>query len=277
MLRATTQQARTRRMTLAVCLSLLVHAAALFAFLWRPVLPAPLLPENQAVVQVLVGTGHPREAEVTPPAPPRTEPAKPKAQPSPPAAVQPPPPPQNAAPPLPAPPSPPPPRTAPPPLPPPPPPPPDVPKTAAPAPPPPQPSPPAKTAAQTPLPEPKVTATPLEHQNLPMEFGDLGGPLARIDPNRDQSLQAATQPDKAHLPPTYPPEAARLGEMGTVALTLHIGADGFVNRVDVVQSSGYPSLDQAAVSRLRTWHFTPAMRGGMPVASIYRIAVTFGP
>ncbi len=110
-----------------------------------------------------------------------------------------------------------------------------------------------------------------------MEFGNLDGPLARIDPSKDQSLQAATQPDKANLPPTYPPEAARRGETGTVALQLHIAADGFVDRVDVVRSSGYPLLDQAAVSRLRTWHFTPAMKGGMPVPSIYRIAVTFGP
>jgi TonB family protein len=47
--------------------------------------------------------------------------------------------------------------------------------------------------------------------------------------------------------------------------------------VDVVRSSGYPLLDQAAVSRLRTWHFTPAVRDGVPVASLYRIAVTFGP
>lgn len=244
MLQASTQHDRTRRMTLAVGLSLLVHAVALVAFLWRPVLPAPVLPENQAVVQVLVGTGQPRGAIVAPPA-----------------AEQPPPRPRTpeAAAPLPLPP------------------PPQPPKSVEAVRPPPPPSPPVQTTAKPPLPQTKVTATPMQRQTLPMEFGDLGGPLASIDPKKDKSLQVATQPDKANLAPAYPLEAARRGEVGTVALMLHVGADGFVNSVDVVQSSGYPLLDQAAVSRLRTWHFTPAMQAGVPVASIYRIAITFGP
>ncbi|MDE2334650.1 MAG: energy transducer TonB [Rhodospirillales bacterium] len=110
-----------------------------------------------------------------------------------------------------------------------------------------------------------------------MEFGSLGGPSVTIHNDRNKTVEVTTLPDQGNLAPAYPPAAARRQERGTVALWLYVAADGFVDRVKVVKSSGYPLLDQAAVSRLRTWHFTPATRGGMPVSSIYKIAVTFGP
>ncbi len=284
----------SRGMVLAVVLSLLVHAVALLVVLWRPAMRVPVVPENQATVQVIVGTGHQTGASVPPPAPPPRKPepevrreevvpppvpAPPVPKPEAPKPEAEPPPPRPPAPktdvPVPVPPPPPTPQPS---------------ETVAPAPVQP-PAPVAKAEATpagpppvqaprtevTPAPEPKVTTAPMTRPNLPLEFGDLGGPLASIDPNQDKSLQAATRPDQGNLPPAYPPEAERRREEGTVALALHIGADGFVDRVDMVQSSGYPLLDQAAVSRLRTWHFTPAVQGGVPVASIYRIAVTFGP
>ena len=136
---------------------------------------------------------------------------------------------------------------------------------------------PPRPATKTPaLPPPAAKATPSQ-QNLPMEFGELSGPSVQLDQNRDKSVEATTRPDQGNLAPTYPPEAVRLHETGTVALVLHVAADGFVDRVEVLQSSGYPLLDRAAVARLRTWHFLPATRGGVPVPSIYKIAVTFRP
>jgi protein TonB len=262
MQRLAVRRGLSRGMVLAVVLSLLVHAVALVVILWRPVMRVPMPPENLATVQVIVGTGHEAGASVPPPAPPPKKPEPRKLEPARPPPVPPPVPKPET---------------------PPPPPPPPLPKTEAPAPVPPPPLPrPAPPVAPAPPPPPppaapKVTTAPMTRENLPLEFGDLGGPLASIDPTADKSLQAATRPDQGNLPPSYPPEAERRREEGTVALQLHIGADGFVDRVDVVRSSGYPLLDQAAVSRLRTWHFTPAVRDGVPVASLYRIAVTFGP
>lgn len=137
--------------------------------------------------------------------------------------------------------------------------------------------PPLEKQQVTPAPRAVVKAPPPRPRPTPMEFGALGGPSFTIQQDASHSLEVSSKPDKGNLAPIYPPEAARRHEMGTVALVLHIAPDGFVDRVDIVQSSGYPLLDQAAVSRLRTWHFTPATRGGMPVSSIYKIAVTFGP
>lgn len=243
-------------MTLAAGLSLAAHAAVLVAILWRTVVPAPMRPTNQPTVQVLLTKGQGnhrarggRAARPVPaptpavhrPAPAHSRPTVSKA----PMPVSPPPVP------------PPPPKTM---------------ALAQPPPPPPRPRPAAKPAAPA---RPKVTTTPAR-QSLPMEFGSLGGPSVIVQ-KKDKSVVTTTQPDQGNLAPTYPPAAYRRGEAGTVALWVYVGADGFVDRVKVVKSSGYPVLDQAAVSRLRTWHFTPATQGGNPVPSIYKIAVTFGP
>lgn len=248
----TGQRTRPSRMPLAAALSLLVHAAVLLAIMWRPVVPAPQLPVDQAVVQVLLTKGQgdhrARGGQAPLPVPPRpVQRALPK-----------PPRPASAHSRIRMPPAPPPMRQPP---------------TAVQAPAAPR---QAKQAAKPTPKKPNAAAHPAK-PNLPMEFGSLGGPSVVVRNNPNKTVEVTTRPDKGNLAPTYPPAAARLRETGTVALILHIAADGFVDHVDVVKSSGYPLLDQAAVARLRTWHFTPATRGGIPVSSIYKIAVTFGP
>jgi outer membrane biosynthesis protein TonB len=42
-----------------------------------------------------------------------------------------------------------------------------------------------------------------------------------------------------------------------------------------LQSSGFPLLDQAAVSQLRHGAFSPAMRAGQPVDSVFNLGVPF--
>ena len=254
--RATLQRTRTRRMSLAAGISLLVHGAVLLAILWRPVVPAPLQPLNQPTVQVLLtkgqGNHRTRGGQAARPAPATKPPAihQPAPARSPPTIAK-------APAPAPPPPMPQPPRTV---------------AVAPPPPPPPRPKPAAKPAT---LPRPTVTAAPAR-RSLPMEFGSLGGPSVVVQ-KKNKSVVTTTQPDQGNLAPTYPPAAYRRGEAGTVALWVYVAADGFVDRVKVVKSSGYPLLDQAAVARLRNWHFTPATQGGNPVPSIYKIAVTFGP
>lgn len=75
--------------------------------------------------------------------------------------------------------------------------------------------------------------------------------------------------------PAYP-EAARLrGQQGSVGVRLRIDADGTVLRVEIVESSGYPLLDQAVVEALRRWRFAPAMQGGHAVAADFLHRTTF--
>ncbi|MBN2435913.1 MAG: energy transducer TonB [Spirochaetes bacterium] len=56
-------------------------------------------------------------------------------------------------------------------------------------------------------------------------------------------------------PPNYPYSARRFGHEGEVILEIEITSDGKSGHVSVVKSSGYPSLDRAAIDAARGWIF----------------------
>lgn len=79
-----------------------------------------------------------------------------------------------------------------------------------------------------------------------------------------------------HTIPPYPALDARLGNQGTVLLHLVVGADGRVRTAEVVRSSGFAGLDQAAQAWVVAhWRYQPALRGGAAVESATNVAVTF--
>lgn len=73
----------------------------------------------------------------------------------------------------------------------------------------------------------------------------------------------------------YPPQAARRHQQGTVTLMLYIGSDGALEKIEIVKSSGYPLLDQAAVREMRISKFQPAMDGIIPIRSCAQATVTY--
>lgn len=66
---------------------------------------------------------------------------------------------------------------------------------------------------------------------------------------------------------TYPAEAKRKRQAGSVRLMLYISAAGSVDRVEVVRSSGFPLLDAAAVRAESRSRLNPARRNGIAVPS----------
>ena len=75
--------------------------------------------------------------------------------------------------------------------------------------------------------------------------------------------------------PVYPRESREKGEEGRVVISLTIRADGMAADIKVVESSGYPRLDQAALEAVRNSTFIPATRFGLPIDSTKKIAFTF--
>jgi protein TonB len=63
---------------------------------------------------------------------------------------------------------------------------------------------------------------------------------------------------KRRVDPIYPSASRRAGETGTVLLTVVVGPDGTPTDVEVVRSSGFAGLDQAAIEAVRKWRFTVA-------------------
>ncbi|MEM9003870.1 MAG: TonB family protein [Cyanobacteria bacterium P01_F01_bin.86] len=66
--------------------------------------------------------------------------------------------------------------------------------------------------------------------------------------------------------PSYPESARRAGVEGTPVVTAQFDANGNVIGVILVQSSGNPELDQAALSSVQNWQFdTGGQAGSVPV------------
>lgn len=84
--------------------------------------------------------------------------------------------------------------------------------------------------------------------------------------------------DAAHLnnpKPVYPAVSRRLKEEGTVVLDVFIQTDGSVGDVRVKRSSGYPRLDEAALTAVRRWKYVPARRGSEPLALWHSQSLVF--
>ena len=75
--------------------------------------------------------------------------------------------------------------------------------------------------------------------------------------------------------PAYPRASLRLGEEGSVVLRLHVEVSGLVGTVEILESSGFTRLDEAAAAGVKSWKFRPATRDGLAIASLAPHRVTF--
>jgi len=106
--------------------------------------------------------------------------------------------------------------------------------------------------------------------------------IASADPVVDgtRGLPAAggpgiTKPQATHSErPIYPQSALRERVEGTVRLELVIEADGRLGDLRVV-ATPHPDLAIAAMTCVRAWRFTPALKGGAPVAVVATMDVAF--
>ncbi|MEC9265757.1 MAG: TonB family protein [Pseudomonadota bacterium] len=76
-------------------------------------------------------------------------------------------------------------------------------------------------------------------------------------------------------PPTYPPVARRRNEEGVVVLRALVSPGGDTQRIEVWQTSGFYRLDDAARAAVADWHFEPARRAGLAVASWVQVPIRF--
>lgn len=83
--------------------------------------------------------------------------------------------------------------------------------------------------------------------------------------------------DAAHShDPEYPLVSRRLGEQGSVVLQVMVGVDGKVTEAKIVQSSGFPRLDQAAVDGVKSnYRFHPGTSDGTAQAMWYTFKFTW--
>jgi protein TonB len=144
---------------------------------------------------------------------------------------------------------------------------------------PPPPAPPAllvPTPAELPLPAPPTPPVPAAPAKAvpPVLVQGIKAPDQREGSQLVRTTHPAS-PDAANPSPYYPPVARGLGEEGQVDLSVEVLASGQVGHVVLAKSSGYPRLDEAARQSLLSWRFHPAMKNGVPVASIFTYYVRY--
>ena len=76
----------------------------------------------------------------------------------------------------------------------------------------------------------------------------------------------------------YPPIAVRLNQQGTTTLRITVSASGQVTDAKVSNSSGFDSLDQAALKCVQSgsWGgYKPALQNGQPIAAQTEVAIVW--
>ena len=77
-----------------------------------------------------------------------------------------------------------------------------------------------------------------------------------------EAKRVAVRPtSRSRKSPRYPSSSRRAGHQGITIITFVVGTSGTVTSARITKSSGHAALDQAAISAVRTWRFTPARNG----------------
>jgi protein TonB len=111
----------------------------------------------------------------------------------------------------------------------------------------------------------------------PGEDGATGIPGAAAGTDAPIRPGGDIQPPRrvVYVPPVYPEIAKQARVGGTVVLDCTIDRDGRV--VDVSVISGHPLLDEAALSAVRRWTYTPTRLNGVPIPVLMTVTVRFTP
>jgi len=144
---------------------------------------------------------------------------------------------------------------------------------------PPVPPTPVQPVEQPKVEPPPVPIPPKPHRTPTVAKGDGSAPKPGKDAITASSAGGAimdAKPDYlSNPPPDYPESARQAKESGVVVVQVIVNTEGRPDSVDVLTTSGFPSLDQAAVTGVRKWRFRPAELGSIKVKSRVNIPVRF--
>lgn len=139
-----------------------------------------------------------------------------------------------------------------------------------------------------------------QHEPVPIVKPDLETPTVETPPLEDtvpeievpvdepapNAITAETSPStpvaetanmkvNRRVDPVYPASSRRAGEQGTGLFRVLVDQKGHPQDVQVLKSSGFARLDQAAIEAIRKWAFSPAMQNGQAVQSWTKVQVAF--
>ena len=96
---------------------------------------------------------------------------------------------------------------------------------------------------------------------------------------RDETAATKGVRTRAHylesMRPPYPKRAREMGWEGTVVLRVEVKPDGTVGAASVHRTSGYLTLDEAALVAVKRWRFAPQTDGAFSFATVVDVPVRF--
>lgn len=137
---------------------------------------------------------------------------------------------------------------------------------------------PPKSSRQPEVNEPSTLPATARETMTEVVTTEVGSGNAQELPANSPSNRATLRSQPGYISgprPAYPQDARRAGQEGTVVIRTLVGTDGSAADVAVLTSSGYASLDEAAVRAVKKWRFAPARYGSTAVESYYDVRVKF--
>ena len=139
------------------------------------------------------------------------------------------------------------------------------------------PPPPPDAFADLPLPQAAPRADPgARAAGRPaVNLGDADDDRDSLMVTGDNVVSSGPDAKYRNMPPSYPHEAIKRHEQGIVQVLVHITPAGEAGEIEMITSSGSSALDNAARDAVSKWHFKPAIRDGVPVASVFPLQMNF--
>ena len=127
----------------------------------------------------------------------------------------------------------------------------------------PTPAPNAPTGTTTPQPATTPVAAPAEAGSAE----PAAGPSVQLPSSNADYLQ--------NPKPAYPAISRRMNEQGKTTVRVLIGPDGVSQRAEIVKSSGFSRLDDAALATVMRWRYVPGKRGGVAEAMWFNVPINW--
>lgn len=116
----------------------------------------------------------------------------------------------------------------------------------------------------------------------PARGGDVAQPAPGVARGTDVAARppalgrdVPAEPAAGNPAPAYPVAARRAGREGRAVLRVVVSSTGEGREIRIAESSGTPSLDDAALAAVRQWRFTPARRNGEAAEDVVLVPVSF--
>lgn len=133
---------------------------------------------------------------------------------------------------------------------------------------------PAQPQMDVPAPETPLISPPLETSPVIIPVvADVDLPATPSSPT--MVVESTSLTVTRRVDPVYPPASRRMDEHGVVRLRVLVDERGRPREVQVAQSSGFERLDEAAITAVRRWQFSPAMQESRAVSTWTQVKVIF--